>query len=491
LPVTACRIVAFRDLTITFKSYSSHLVLPFCVSVLILTISSPITEVKLSRTSILNFLKITTLILPILFTLNSCDSDSRTSWFPKSKKQQIADSTATADSIKAYLASLPKDKTEKLKSGEGLMQVMKRLKIEQQLALKIINTLSYEVELDKLRAGKEFHGIFAPDYSKLLEFRYREDITTEHVVKIDTLTDSLVYTALTRPTETRYRLVKGTLEKNSTLNKSLIDAGIPSSISHVVSGFLNCKISFKSDARVNDEFTVVLEEEYCNDTILPSRTKILYSSYEGVRAGFQEAYRFRDSDPKSSFNAFYTPLGEALVHTGLRFPLDRIHISSSFGMRTHPVTGRFAMHNGIDYTGRIGTPVYSVAEGKIVESGYDGTSGNKVAVRHSDGTTTYYLHLNSILARKGMKVAARQKIGTIGNTGRSTGPHLHFGVKTASGSWTNPAKKNMIASPKLSGERLAMLKDQMNKISDIRVALEAGKQPVVAQKKTEPKQKKI
>ncbi len=433
----------------------------------------------------MKLLKITTLIVPILLTLNSCDSDTRTSWFPKTKKQQIADSTAAADSVKAYLASLPKEKTTKLKSGEGLFQVTKRLGIEQQLALKIINTLSYEVELDKIRAGEEFKAVYTPDSSKIIEFRYREDITTEHIVKIDSTKDSITYAADIRETELRYRLVTGTLAKNSTLSKSLNDAGVPISVAHVISNFLNCKVSFRKDARVDDEFNIVLEEEYCGDSIIEARTKILYTSYEGVRAGFHEAYRYRDKDPKSSFNAFYTPLGEALIHTGLRFPLDRIHVSSSFGMRNHPVTGRYAMHNGIDYTGRIGTPVYSVAEGKVVESGYDGASGNKVAVRHSDGTTTYYLHLNSKLVSKGTSVAARQKIGTIGNTGRSTGPHLHFAVKTASGSWTNPAKKNMIASPQLSGERLALLKSQMGQIKDIRVALEQGKQPVVAQKKSD------
>lgn len=368
---------------------------------------------------------------------------------------------------------------------------MKRLKIEQQLALQVINALGDEVELDKLRSGKEFKGLFTPDSSKLLEFRYREDIITEHVIKIDSLSDSITYAAITSPTETLYRLVKGKLEKNSTLNKSLIDAGIPSSITHVVSGTLNSKISFKSDARVNDEFEVILKEEYCNDTLLPSRTQVLYTSYEGVRAGFTEAYRFADSDAKSSFNAFYTPLGEALVSNGLRFPLDHIHVTSSFGYRTHPVTGQFKMHNGIDYSAKTGTPVYAVAEGKVVESGYDGTSGNKVAVRHADGTTTYYLHLSRIFANKGTRVAARQKIGAVGNTGRSTGPHLHFGVRTASGQWMNPAKKNMIASPKLSGERFAMLKTQIGEIQGIRVALEAGKQPVLAQKKVETKQKKI
>lgn len=451
-----------------------------------------LTEVLLNRIRILKLLKITTLILPILFTLNSCNSNSRTSWLPKSKNQLNADSLASADSLKAFQASLPKFKTEKLRSGEGLMQVMKRLKIDQQLGLSVINSLAEEIDIEKLRSGKEFKALFTADMSKLLEFRYREDMITEHVIKIDTLTDSVSYVSVVSPTEIRYRLAKGVLEENSTLNRSLIDAGVPSSISHVVSGFLNCKISFKNDARVNDQFTVILQEEYCKDTLIPSRTKILYSSYEGVRAGFTEAYRFTDKDPKSSYNAFYTPAGEALIQTGLRFPLDKIHVTSSFGMRLHPVLGYFKMHEGIDYAGHTGDPVYSVAEGKVIKSSFDGSSGNNIAIRHADGTTTHYLHLSRLFVGKGASVAARQKIGAVGNTGRSTGSHLHFAVKTASGTWTNPAKKNMIASPKLSGDRLALLKKEMAQISDIRVALEAGKQPVVAvaEAKTDQKKKK-
>lgn len=137
-------------------------------------------------------------------------------------------------------------------------------------------------------------------------------------------------------------------------------------------------------------------------------------------------------------------------------------------MRRHPVTGRRRMHAGIDYAARTGTPVYAVATGQVVISSYDKYSGNKVAIRHKDKSTSYYLHLSKRLVRKGQSVRPRQIIGRVGSTGRVTGPHLHFGFKRPNGKWMNPSSKRMIATPKLKGDRLASLKEQVKAIKEIK-----------------------
>lgn len=393
----------------------------------------------------------------------------------------VRDSIAKADSIKAHLATLPKYQYDELQPGEGVFQVMNRMNISPELTMNLINSLRFQVELINLTAGEKFTGVYTPDSTRLIEFRYSPDRITEHCLKIDTLTDSIHYEMNQETTVVSHRLITGKLAAGSTLNQSLLDAGLPQSITQVVNGILLCKVSFRTDARVNDNFYVVLQEEYFNDTIVPGRTKVLYTSYDGNRAGFHEAYRYQDEDPRSTYNAHYTPTGEALIHSGLRYPVDRIHISSSYGMRIHPVTGARKMHDGVDYAGPVGAPIYAVAPGKVVLAGYDKYSGKKVAIRHADGSKTYYLHLDRTLVSVGQQVRSRQLIGKMGKTGRVTGPHLHFAVKRPNGRWMNPLKKRMIATPKLSGDRLAALEKQIEEIKTIRVALEAKDTPKLAE----------
>lgn len=393
------------------------------------------------------------------------------------EEQRIADSIRVVDSIAHVIATSPKWQYTELQAGEGVFQVLKRLGFSHTLTMNIINKLRFEVELINLRVGERFAAKYSPDSTIVMELQYMPNRVQKHRLLRDTLTDSISYILEEHETDVRQRLVSGELAENSTLNQSLLDAGIPSAITQVVNNVLACKVAFRTDARVHDEFNVLLQEEYYQDTLLPERTKILYASYKGVRAGFNESYRFEDTVPKSTYNAHYTREGEALIFSGLRYPVDRLHISSPYGMRIHPVTGRRKLHAGIDYAGPIGTNIYAVAPGKVVVSGYDKYSGNKVAIKHADGSQTYYLHLNRKLVKKGQQVRSRQLIGKMGKTGRVTGPHLHFGVKKPNGQWMNPSHKRMIATPKLKGSRLELLKKQIAEIDLIRAKLSPAEVP--------------
>jgi murein DD-endopeptidase MepM/ murein hydrolase activator NlpD len=104
-------------------------------------------------------------------------------------------------------------------------------------------------------------------------------------------------------------------------------------------------------------------------------------------------------------------------------------ISSSFGMRTHPISGQRKMHTGMDIAAPTGTPVRAAADGVVSFAGRRGGYGNTVIVDHPDGTQTLYAHKHTLGVRAGESVTAGQTIGTVGSTGHSTGPHLHFEVR--------------------------------------------------------------
>lgn len=111
-------------------------------------------------------------------------------------------------------------------------------------------------------------------------------------------------------------------------------------------------------------------------------------------------------------------------------PIQAIRINDSFGMRMHPIRKKNIMHYGIDYKANKGTPVYSTADGVVESAGNKGDGyGNQVVILHGFGFKTNYSHLNTIEVKSGDFVHKGQKIADSGNTGRSTGPHLHYEIR--------------------------------------------------------------
>lgn len=110
-------------------------------------------------------------------------------------------------------------------------------------------------------------------------------------------------------------------------------------------------------------------------------------------------------------------------------PASYAAMTSGFGYRRDPFTGGAAMHAGLDFAGRVGAPIHAAAKGRVSFVGRKGAYGNVVEISHGNGLVTRYAHMSRFAARTGQHVAAGAVIGAIGNTGRSTGPHLHFEVR--------------------------------------------------------------
>lgn len=360
---------------------------------------------------------------------------------------------------------------------KGFIQALLAMEgIKMPLALKISNILKEEVDFRYIVAGEELRLMVSEPDGKIIQFEYQPDPVTVHRLVAKNFTNlygninqdyDFDYEIIEFPTENKIRVIEGFIE--TTLNQALIDYDLQSGDRAVVNNVLNCLVSFRTDARKYDRFKILLKERFYEGKRL-SGSEILYASYNGRISGFKEAFAFFDEE-KSAFNAHYSPKGKALIASSLRLPLDRIHVTSSFGYRIHPITGRRKFHNGVDYRGSVGTPVYAVAKGKVVQSTRTNLGGNQIAIRHSDGTTSYYLHLNKRYARKGQYIRPRQKIGSVGRTGRVSGPHLHFGLKRK-GKWVNPLRVRMIATPQLEGERFERFKEQAVDIKGLREKVE-------------------
>ena len=131
---------------------------------------------------------------------------------------------------------------------------------------------------------------------------------------------------------------------------------------------------------------------------------------------------------------------DSTVTNGIKWtmPCNYVRFSSSYGYRTHPITGEWKFHSGVDLAGPEGTPIVATRDGTVTSAAYHSGNGNYVAINHGDGFSSSYLHMTRYVVSVGQKVKAGQVIGYMGNTGASKGSHLHFTIYY-NGSTVNPA----------------------------------------------------
>ena len=181
---------------------------------------------------------------------------------------------------------------------------------------------------------------------------------------------------------------------------------------------------------------------------IPNRNGLLYTVQKGESLKeITEKYDIQ-LDKVLTFNKIYDKdninIGDEIFLPGAKYTLEEridkfgqmfilptkvTRVSSLFGYRVHPITKVRTKHMGVDIPGDLNTPVYAARNGKVIFAGYSGGYGNLVIVRHDKGYTTYYGHLNQINTKVGANVIAGNLIGRMGNTGNSTGSHLHFEVR--------------------------------------------------------------
>jgi murein DD-endopeptidase MepM/ murein hydrolase activator NlpD len=161
---------------------------------------------------------------------------------------------------------------------------------------------------------------------------------------------------------------------------------------------------------------------------------------EGVARELTELRSLRDflersSDDLLRISELMANQGDLLVELPTKWPVDGGvgRITNYFGPEVHPFTQQWYLHKGVDIAFRRGKPIVAAANGKVVERKYDAMGfGNYLVIRHPYGFATKYAHMDAVYVEEGDSVSQGQKIGTMGNTGLSTGPHLHFEVRIGS-----------------------------------------------------------
>lgn len=242
------------------------------------------------------------------------------------------------------------------------------------------------------------------------------------------------------PYETRQETVRIRIE--SSLYEATLASGEMMELFEPLSRMFEYDVDFNRDIQPGDILSAVLEKKYLDGKLAAYGDILaaeLLNNGKSVRV-------VRYASPGGG-TGYYHPDGRSTRRMFLRSPLPFVRVTSRFGMRHHPILGYSTRHNGTDFGAPYGTPVRATASGVVNGRGRDGGRGNYVTIRHANGFVSCYYHLSRFAGglRVGLRVEQGQVVGTVGSTGLSTGPHLHYAL-LKNGRYLNPLQ---LQSPSL------------------------------------------
>ena len=254
---------------------------------------------------------------------------------------------------------------------------------------------------------------------------------------------------------------------NATISSSFWNAGVQAGLTQSqimnLAELFGWDIDFVMDIRPGDNFSVLYEQRFIDGEYVGSG-RIVAAEFVNQGDKFQAI--------RHDNGSYYKPDGSNMRQAFLRAPVSFNRVSSDFNpRRVHPVTGQVRPHNGIDYAAATGTPVMSAGDGRVVQSGYNELNGNYIFIQHGERYMTKYLHLNRRDVQRGARVRQGQRIGTVGATGRVTGPHLHYEF-LVDGVHRNPRTVELPAAESLPGDEMpafnAMVEQRLAQIQSQR-----------------------
>ena len=239
----------------------------------------------------------------------------------------------------------------------------------------------------------------------------------------------------------------------ASLERSARAAGVPAQVVADYMRQMGAAIDIRRQMKGNQRFDMVIAHRRA-ETGEREFGQLLYAGLTGGKApiGLMRWGNGRE---------FFDADGEGARKGGAGIPLaGASRMASGFGMRFHPVLRYARMHQGVDFAASSGTPILASAAGSVVMAGWGGGYGNVVVLDHGNGVRTRYAHMRKFVVKNGERVRQGQKIGEVGSTGLSTGPHLHFEV-WKNGKPVNPGKEKFESRVKLAGGELSSFKSQL------------------------------
>ncbi|MDE3060486.1 MAG: M23 family metallopeptidase [Pseudomonadota bacterium] len=270
-----------------------------------------------------------------------------------------------------------------------------------------------------------------------------------------------VFTAkkLEAPVEQTYARAGG--EISSSLYETGIASGIPPALLDEIINAYSYDVDFQRDIKKGDAIDALFERLQTKEGVVTGHGKVIFAE---LRLDDRDLRIFRYVDHEGNAD-YYNEKGESVRKALLRTPVNGARITSSYGMRMHPLLGYSKMHRGVDFGAPIGTPIYAAGDGIVEMAGQRGGYGNYLRLRHNNRYESAYAHISHFASgiRPGMHVKQGQVIAYVGQTGLATGPHLHYEI-IMNGEQVNPANVKFKTGNVLAGKELLAFRKNVKSI---------------------------
>lgn len=374
------------------------------------------------------------------------------------KKPEATPAVAAAESPAAPAPTYPVTLALKVGKGDTLLDMLVANRVQVSEAHQVIDALKAKFNPGKLKVGQKI-SVTLKRHETLGDKAAVQELAIKlpnlSTIELQRLQNGGYNVAATEETSTQ-KTVRHFGKVRSSILQAGADGNIPSAVMNDLVKAFSYDIDFQREIHPGDTIEVLMDRAPSKDGkgFTNAGGTVRYAALT-LRGKKHEIFRFKNSFGEY---AWFDGKGNSIKKSLLRTPVDAIHITSGFGMRTHPLLGYTKFHKGVDFGAPTGTPIMAAGDGVVTFKGWMNGYGNFVTIKHNDKYTTAYGHISRFGSiNVGSKVKQGQVIAFVGMTGMATGPHLHYEVRE-NDTQVNPVAKQFNMAAGLSGKSLAAFK---------------------------------
>ena len=312
----------------------------------------------------------------------------------------------------------------KISDGETFDKVLRNYEISLDEIIKIKKSLSKKYNVNNLKTDLfiEF-TIDKSNDKKIISFLY--PISRTEKIKLILNSESNNFQIKKIITNLNKKIIFKEGKIIQSLYRAATDLQIPANIIIEFARVYGFQVDFQRDVRTQDSFQIMYEVFKDDDGKILETGNIIYADLN-LRNENNSLYYFK----KKGSEGHYDINGKSIKKSLMKTPINGARLSSSYGMRKHPIDGFNKMHKGTDFAAKKGTPIMASGDGIIVKAKWCGGGGNCIKIKHNSTYSTIYAHMHKFALgiKSGIRVKQGRIIGYVGSTGKSTGPHLHYEV---------------------------------------------------------------